>query len=86
MNSKFIELKERLEKLEVNSKEDQEKVSIIKDLFTNEHCFFDLDEVVALNILSFWGIEKNKILDYYFDLISPANYQKIPKTMTIIEK
>lgn len=57
MNSTFSELKERLEKLEVNSKEDQEKVSNLKKLFTNEYCFFDLEPVVALNVLLFLGIE-----------------------------
>lgn len=58
MNNKFNELKERLNDVEILTSEDEEKAKVIKGLFLNENCFFDLELDVALNILLFLGIKK----------------------------
>ena len=81
--NKFNELKERLNRVDILTKEDEEKVKVIKGLFLNENCFFDLEMTVALNILLFLGIKKEDLIDYYHELISPENYMNVPKVMNV---
>lgn len=56
--------------------EQKEKITLIKNLFENENCFFDIDMKLAIDILWFLGISKDSLLDVYYELTSPINYKK----------
>lgn len=58
------------------SSEEKEKISLIKSLFENENCFFDIDMRMAIDILWFLGVPKDSLLKVYYELISPKNYKK----------
>lgn len=56
--------------------EQKEKITLIKNIFENENCFFDIDMRLAIDILWFLGIPKDSLLDIYYELTSPINYKK----------
>ena len=58
---------------------DIEKVQALKDLFDNPTCFFDIDMEVATEILSFLEVPEQEVIDTYFNLVSPTEFNKIPK-------
>lgn len=62
---------------------EMEKINLIKNLFNNENCFFDIDMKLAIDILYFLGIEKDSLLKVYYELVSPKNYKK-DETVEII--
>lgn len=80
---------EDLKKILINKEntatsEELEKVNLIKSLFSNENCFFDIDMKLAIDILWFLGIKKDQLLDTYYELVSPKNFKK-EKIVEIID-
>lgn len=70
------DMKERILLKEKQAKpEEIEKVNLIKSLLDNENCFFEIDMKLAINILSFLGVEKEKLLETYYQLIAPGNFK-----------
>lgn len=67
LNFSNISLKEK--------NEQKEKITLIKNLFENENCFFDIDMKLAIDILWFLGIPKDSLLNVYYELTSPINYK-----------
>lgn len=63
---------------------DKEKVDNLKFILKDDNVFFELSLDVAAGILDFLGVPKDDIMDLYLKLISPENYQKLPKTYTVI--
>lgn len=80
------DLKQMLALKKVTTQEEQEKKELINDLFTNDLIFFELKMETAISILKFIGIADDKLVDVYFSLISPENYQKLPKDYVTISK
>lgn len=64
----------------------KEKIDNLKLIFNDNALFFKLDMETAVGILDFLGIEEDKILDVYFQLISPNLYQENFKIYTTISK
>lgn len=83
-----INLKQLLEKKEqeATTKEDKEKVTLIKDLFLDEAIFFKIPAETAVGILHFLGIPDDKIKETYLYLISPAEYEKKVKGYAILKE
>ena len=63
-------------KAKENNPNDVKKIELISSLFNNENCFFDIDMKLAIDILYFLGIEKEKLLETYYELLKPENYKK----------
>ena len=73
-------------KNKINSEEDKEKLENIVEILSYDHCFFEMEKDMAMDILSFLGIADSELLDYYMALISPQEYQKnMPKEYNLIE-
>lgn len=51
------------------------KLDILDEVLANDNCFFDMSMETAISILNFLGVEENKILDTYYELINPKNYK-----------
>ncbi len=57
-----------------NQVEIESKLDILDEVLANDNCFFDMSMETAISILDFLGVEENKILDTYYELINPINY------------
>lgn len=66
------------------SLEEMEKVNLIKNLFCNKNCFFDIDMKLAIDILWFLGVKRELLLDTYYELVSPKNFSQ-EKTVEIVD-
>ena len=58
-----------------NDNKDIEKIKLIREILKIDNCFFKISANEALNILLFLGVEKSKLKDVYFQLISFDNYK-----------
>ena len=61
------------------SSEDIKKIEIIKSLFLDKSIFFKMKIDTAYGILSFLGVDSDKIDDVYMSLISSDEYMKTAK-------
>ena len=72
------DLKEKISIKEKQAKpEEIEKINLIKSLLKNENCFFEIDMKLAIDILYFLGVEKEKLLETYYQLIKPNNLKQL---------
>lgn len=65
--------------------EEIEKINLIRSLLKNENCFFDIDMKLAIDILYFLGVEKEKLLETYYQLINTDNFKKEDSVVEIID-
>ena len=80
------DLKEKISIKEKQAKpEEIEKINLIKSLLKNENCFFEIDMKLAIDILYFLGVEKEKLLETYYQLIKPNNVKKEDEVGKIID-
>lgn len=80
------DLKEKILIKEKQAKpEEIEKINLIKSLLKNENCFFEIDMKLAIDILYFLGVEKEKLLETYYQLIKPNNLKKEDEVVEIID-
>ncbi len=80
------DLKEKISIKEKQAKpEEIEKINLIKSLLKNENCFFEIDMKLAIDILYFLGVEKEKLLETYYQLIKPNNLKKEDEVVEIID-
>ncbi len=88
MNKEFEYLKKLLlekEKL-VQTSEEKEKVEFLKSIFKNNSIFFEMPMDTAIGIFDFLGVAENSMVSLYYKLISPENYQQLPKSYVTISK
>ena len=80
------DLKEKISIKEKQAKQEEiEKINLIKSLLKNENCFFEIDMKLAIDILYFLGVEKEKLLETYYQLIKPNNLKKEDEVVEIID-
>ena len=80
------DLKEKISIKEKQAKSEEiEKINLIKSLLKNENCFFEIDMKLAIDILYFLGVEKEKLLETYYQLIKPNNLKKEDEVVEIID-
>lgn len=56
--------------------EDYDKYSIIKDILSNDNCFFELSVEEAYSILKDLNVKESDINKVYLSLISKEEYDK----------
>lgn len=67
-----------------NDIDEKEKIMLIKNILETKNCFFNIDMKLSIDILYFLGIPKDSLLDTYYELISPKNYEK-EKTFELVD-
>lgn len=67
------ELREKADKLINDTNE--EKYILIRDILSNDECFFNMDTDTAISILMDLNIEKEKAKKMYISLIDKENFE-----------
>lgn len=67
------ELREKVDKL-INDTND-EKYILIRDILSNDKCFFNMDIDTAISILMDLNIEKEKAKKIYISMIDKENFE-----------
>ena len=70
--NKLLEKKEQ-EKI---SEDEKKSLEVIKSMLSNRQLFFICDIDTVLGILDYLGVKEDELNSYYFELISPENYQQ----------
>ena len=60
----------------IKTKEEKEKLELIKDIIKEDEWVFKNSMEVVIGILEFLDIEEDKILEMYTSLMSPINFSK----------
>lgn len=77
----------RIKSQNIETKEDQEKIDLIKDLLKEKDCFFKLPLATAIGILEFLGVKEEKMISFYQEIISYEQFQKnVPEERMYINK
>lgn len=73
--------------MNIKTREELEKLDLIKEITKNEDCFFNLDLETSIGILEFLGISENEMLNFYMELTSPQEFEKrVPKERVFIDE
>lgn len=86
-NEKLLELKSLFKQKKENtnlSEVDNEKIKNLEYLLKDENLFFKIDFKTAAGILEFLGVNKDEIIDYYFELVAPKNIMNKDQTYITI--
>jgi len=75
-----------LKEKKVTSKEDKEKVDILKEILKQDDAFFNLTFSAAIGILKFLEIPEEKLKETYLNLISLSSYLQNAKEYIIMEE
>ncbi len=72
-------------KEKANSQQEINEILMVEKWLQNETVFLEIDMDTAIGILSYLEVPENKILDYYFEMISIDKFQKMPKKYLLID-
>lgn len=76
MKKNINDVRELLNKKNPRNEIEKEKKEYLKELFENDDLFFQLKIETAISILHFLEIPDEDILNFYYELVSPENFNK----------